>query len=58
MTFSGETAVFRLPDGTEVLAMHWPASSLTPTERWHAAIRQPGESWGPPLEIVRVEEGT
>lgn len=56
----GETAaVFRLPDGTELLVKRWASASLPMKERWHAAVRTPGErSWGPPLEIIRVEEGT
>lgn len=55
----GETLIARLPDGTELLVIHWPSAALMPSERWHAAVRDPEtRSWGPPLEVIRVEEGT
>lgn len=57
----GETLVARLPDGTELLVMHWPSAALSPKERWHAAVRDPSAPisvWSAPLEIIRVEERT
>lgn len=55
----GETCVFELPDGSQLMVKHWPSAALTPQARWHAAVRRPGErSWGPPLVVIRVEEGT
>lgn len=59
----GETAVFRLtedlPAGSQILVKTWPSAALSPKSRWHAATRPPSEArWSPPLEVIRVEEGT
>ena len=47
----GETAVFCLPDGTELLVKHWPGQG------WEAAVKVGGR-WSVPLELIRSEMGT
>lgn len=53
----GETAVFDLGDGRELVVKHWPAASLESHGLWEASIKKDG-TYTLPLKIVRVEEGT
>ena len=58
MNDGSRTVVAVLPDGTELLVKHFD-EDVPEMAKWHLAVRDPeSRAWGPPLTILRIEEGT